>query len=116
MKKQGATTLLENWNGADSHDHPMFGGGVKHLFYGLGGVRATPGFSEISLRPPRQRRLRFIECSLSVNGAELKVRYDYGKDGLRARVETNRPGNLYFGGKTYPLSLGANSLELRLTE
>ena len=116
MKKQGATTLLENWNGADSHDHPMFGGGVKHLFYGLAGVQAAPGFSEISLRPPRQRRLRFIECSLSVNGAELKVRYDYGKDGLRARVETNRPGNLYFGGKTYPLSLGANSLELRLTE
>ena len=67
-------------------------------------------------RPPRQKKFSRIECSLSVNGAELKVRYDYGKEGLRARVETNRPGNLYFGGKSYPLSLGANSLELRLTE
>ena len=31
MKKQGATTLWENWDGAYSHNHPMFGAVVESL-------------------------------------------------------------------------------------
>jgi hypothetical protein len=31
MKKQGATTLWENWNGEASHSHPMFGGVVEYI-------------------------------------------------------------------------------------
>ena len=31
MKKHGATTLWENWNGAHSHSHPMFGAVVKYI-------------------------------------------------------------------------------------
>ena len=31
MKKQGATTLWENWDGCDSHSHPMFGGVVEYI-------------------------------------------------------------------------------------
>ncbi|MBQ8182699.1 MAG: family 78 glycoside hydrolase catalytic domain [Clostridia bacterium] len=31
MKKQGATTLWENWDGAHSHSHPMFGAVVEYL-------------------------------------------------------------------------------------
>lgn len=31
MKKQGATTLWENWNGESSHSHPMFGAVVEYI-------------------------------------------------------------------------------------
>lgn len=31
MKKQGATTLWENWNGQESHSHPMFGAVVENI-------------------------------------------------------------------------------------
>ena len=31
MMKHGATTLWENWDGAESHDHPMFGAVVEYL-------------------------------------------------------------------------------------
>lgn len=31
MKKQGATTLWENWDGCDSHSHPMFGAVVEYI-------------------------------------------------------------------------------------
>ncbi|MBQ4208549.1 MAG: hypothetical protein II621_09620 [Clostridia bacterium] len=31
MKKHGATTLWENWDGVASHDHPMFGAVVEHI-------------------------------------------------------------------------------------
>ena len=32
MKARGAATLWENWNGAESHNHPMFGACLKYLF------------------------------------------------------------------------------------
>lgn len=31
MKRQGATTLWENWNGEESHSHPMFGAVVEYI-------------------------------------------------------------------------------------
>ena len=31
MRERGATTLWENWNGADSHSHPMFGAVVASI-------------------------------------------------------------------------------------
>ena len=31
MMKHGATTLWENWDGAESHYHPMFGAVVEYL-------------------------------------------------------------------------------------
>ena len=31
MKKHGATTLWENWDGAHSHSHPMFGAVVEYI-------------------------------------------------------------------------------------
>lgn len=31
MKKQGATTLWENWNGEASHSHPMFGSVIAYI-------------------------------------------------------------------------------------
>jgi alpha-L-rhamnosidase len=31
MKKHGATTLWENWNGEASHSHPMFGAVVEYI-------------------------------------------------------------------------------------
>lgn len=31
MKKQGATTLWENWDGHESHSHPMFGAVVEYI-------------------------------------------------------------------------------------
>lgn len=31
MKKHGATTLWENWNGESSHSHPMFGAVVEYI-------------------------------------------------------------------------------------
>lgn len=38
MKKQGATTLWESWDGTSSRNHPMFGGCVCQLFYGILGT------------------------------------------------------------------------------
>lgn len=51
---QGATTTWEQWNGADSHNHPMLGGGLNWFYRTLAGVNADenePGYKHIIIRP-----------------------------------------------------------------
>ena len=47
MKRNGATTLWERWDGRESHNHPMFGTCVRLLFTEILGIRMTP-----SAQPP----------------------------------------------------------------
>lgn len=52
--KQGATVTWEKWNGADSHNHPMFGGGLTWFYRILAGVNAdekNPGFKNVIIKP-----------------------------------------------------------------
>lgn len=39
MKRNGATTLWERWDGRESHNHPMFGACVRLLFTQILGIR-----------------------------------------------------------------------------
>ena len=51
---QGATTTWEQWNGSDSRNHPMFGGGLTWFYRILAGVNTDPdepGFRHIIIRP-----------------------------------------------------------------
>jgi len=52
--EQGATTLWEQWNGTESHNHIMFGD-VSAWFYknlaGIAPVSDQPGFKQILFRP-----------------------------------------------------------------
>ena len=47
MKRNGATTLWERWDGRESHNHPMFGACVRLMFTQILGIRMTP-----SAQPP----------------------------------------------------------------
>ena len=47
MKRNGAMTLWERWDGRESHNHPMFGACVRLLFTEILGIRMTP-----SAQPP----------------------------------------------------------------
>lgn len=52
--KQGATTTWEQWDGKNSHNHPMFGGGLTWFYRRLAGICADPsepGYRHIILRP-----------------------------------------------------------------
>lgn len=52
--KQGATTTWEQWDGANSHNHPMFGGGLTWFYRRLAGIcadPAEPGYRHIIVRP-----------------------------------------------------------------
>ncbi len=60
--EQGATTTWEQWDGANSHCHPMFGGGLTWLYSWLGGIRfGSPRLINIS--PHLSERITWVECS-----------------------------------------------------
>ena len=77
MKKHGATTLWENWDGRDSHNHPMFGGCVKQLFYGLLGIVASAGFRHISIKPKYIEGINYIKAKLKFSHGEIAFDYTY---------------------------------------
>lgn len=52
--RQGATVMWENWDGRDSRNHPMFGGGLTWLARCLAGVNADEegaGYRHFEVRP-----------------------------------------------------------------
>jgi len=58
--KQGATVTWEQWNGRDSHNHPMFGGGLTWFYRILAGVNSDenqPGYKHIIIKPLLSKQL-----------------------------------------------------------
>ena len=90
MKDRGATTVWENWSGAESHNHPMFAGCARHLFTGLLGIRQRPGtagWRDLIISPCALPEGESISASLltpqgkltvSVCGKDVQVRSPQG--------------------------------------
>ncbi len=111
MQAHGATTLWETWEGNDSHNHPMLGGGVKYLFYGLLGVCPDAQRKQITITPVKQSQLSFISGKLTLWGNTLTVRYDYQPEGICASVWAQQASGitLVYDGKEYPVAQGENT-------
>ncbi len=80
MQKNGATTLWETWEGQYSHNHPMFGAGVKYLFYGLLGIRLDAATRTVTVTPVKQSLLSHISGKLTLWGNEISVDCRYYDD------------------------------------
>ncbi len=69
---KGATTLYEDWDGANSLNHIFLGDFTSWYFKALGGLNIdpdNPGFNSFLLRPSFIKQLSFVNCSYnSVNG------------------------------------------------
>lgn len=71
MKRHGATSLWEDWKGKDSHDHPMFGACIRHIYTGLLGIKRCGDSVDISPKMPK--KLDFVRGALAVNGGKIAV-------------------------------------------
>jgi alpha-L-rhamnosidase len=63
---QGATTTWEQWDGSNSRNHPMFGGGITWLYRKLAGMNADPGqpgYRHIIFRPQPAGDITFTSYS-----------------------------------------------------
>ena len=87
--EQGATTTWEQWDGANSHCHPMFGGGLTWLYSWLGGIRfGSPRLINIS--PHLSERITWVECSQVNLYGTIHLRAERLVDG-RLKVSVDIP-------------------------
>lgn len=92
MRANGATTLWERWQGAESHNHPMFGACVKQFFYGLLGLSADAGMKRIAVSPRYIAGIDFIDATLRFSHGSVRFRYRYRDGKVESDVSTS--GNI----------------------
>lgn len=77
MMAAGATTIWEDWDGGNSHDHPMFGGVTDALFEEILGIRSTePGYTAVTIDPQIPESLDWVKGGISVPAGEISVDFD----------------------------------------
>ncbi len=109
MKRNGATTLWENWSGADSRNHPMFGSVTKYLFTYLLGIRQPEngaGYKDVVITPCFVEGMNRAKGHLETASGVVSV--DYVKNGNKATVKVYADPNINavfeYGGKTTAFS------------
>lgn len=87
--EQGATTTWENWNGRDSRNHPMFGGGLGWYYRDLAGLRIKDaGFRSFDIRPVVPKELEWVEYTHDTTYGEISIRWEHreGKFNLMCTI------------------------------
>ena len=90
--EQGATTTWEQWNGNDSRNHPMFGGGLTWFSRILAGVDTDPempGFKHVIIRPIPSPQLEDVRYSTETPYGKLVSHVSH--DGKTVKVEVTVP-------------------------
>ncbi len=90
--EQGATTTWEQWNGENSRNHPMFGGGIVWFYRVLAGVKASekaPGFKHFEISPMIPSELNHASYSLHTVYGEVKSAWK--KNGENMEMEVKVP-------------------------
>ena len=116
MLDSGATTLWENWNGEASNNHPMFGACVSTFFENILGIKQSEsscGFEKIIISPAENNLLSFAKGYITTVKGKISV--EYRKDGNETEFVIDlcggADGELVYGGRSYPLHSGANSIK-----
>lgn len=87
MKKHGATTLWENWDGCDSRCHPMFGAVVELFFSEILGIRRyndEPGYGKVTVSPAEIPELKEVKGTLWTSDGEITVSIKTDANGERS--------------------------------
>ena len=95
MRKNGATTLWENWNGRESRNHPMFGGPAKHLIYGFAGMRYENG--KFVFEPHIINGLEFAYTEEESERGKAKIFWKKDNGTITIEAESDKEAILKFG-------------------
>lgn len=85
--EQGATTTWERWDGKNSRNHPMFGGGLVWMYTHLCGLRPLkPGFKSIQFKPVIPEGLTHASFSTETKYGKTAISWKKEGDRIRMRV------------------------------
>lgn len=76
MKRHGATTVWERWNGTCSHNHPMFGASARQIFEGILGIRQTEdsvGYERVKITPYLPKDMSYARGSILTPRGRITV-------------------------------------------
>ena len=83
MKRQGATTIWEYFNGRCSHNHPMFGACTRQLFQSVLGIRqreGTAGYTDVIIDPIKTKLGLTVSGSIDTPNGVIAVSLDTTND------------------------------------
>src|SRR5450759_312324 len=90
--EKGATTLLEEWSGKNSHNHQMFGSVDEFFYKYLAGIRSptdgitTSGYKHITIKPYVPDGLSFVEASLKTAAGYIESSWQHKSDLFQLRL------------------------------
>jgi alpha-L-rhamnosidase len=85
MMKAGATTLWERWDSLWSHNHPMFGAVVEHIFSYLIGIRFE-NFKKIIIEPQYTHLIKRIKATVKTNTGAIEIEHKLCGDMCRTKI------------------------------
>ena len=87
---QGATTTWEQWDGKNSQNHPMFGGGLVWFYRKLAGMTADPaqpGYKHIIFRPQPVADISYVTYSNNTVLGEAGITWKNENGQFQAEIE-----------------------------
>jgi len=97
---QGATTTWEQWDGTNSRNHPMFGGGIVWFYRKLAGMNADPeypGYKNIIFKPQPTGDVSFASYANQTPFGHASVRWEknHGKFTMEINVPVGSSATVY---------------------
>lgn len=112
--QNGATTLLEYWNGVRSQCHPMFGAVTRYFFEYILGIRQeknAEGYKKVIIEPVCMEYLPCAKGKIQTVKGEIAVSYD--SDKLEVSVPESTEAVLKLRNREYLLNCGKNLFNLQ---
>lgn len=85
MRRNGATTLWEFWDGSDSHNHPMLGAVVRTFFTYILGIRqaeGSGGWQEVTIEPASIPALTWAKGHIETPAGRIFVHWQRNANGV----------------------------------
>jgi alpha-L-rhamnosidase len=98
--EQGATTTWEQWDGNNSRNHPMFGGGIVWLYRILAGMNTDteyPGYQNIIFKPQPAGDVTFASYSTETPNGMAAIDWEKKSNtfNLKISVPVGSTGTVY---------------------
>jgi alpha-L-rhamnosidase len=87
---KGATTLWENWDGKNSHSHPMYGSVIRWFYKALAGINPDPkepGFKHILIKPVPCGDLTYVKADYNSLYGLIKSEWKIENNNFQLDIE-----------------------------
>lgn len=117
MRKAGASTVWENWNGESSHSHPMFGSNTLCMFERILGIKQTAGsvrYNKIVIEPCFADNLDFAKGHITTPHGEISVSWKRNGNGVSVEINLCEDTDATFicNDKNIRLNAGINKIDI----